>query len=215
MPMPTRGRSCSARQDGTSAPARTCRVPCRGSAAGRGNDGLALRGGRAAHRGPHAHRGGGSGRSRRRWPRVGAGGGLPHRHPVDALHRELQQAWPASRVRQHRHAAGGRRSAACAGHAVHRPRGGRRRAARIGLCDRLAPDEALRSTAHEFAAQIAASAPLAVVSIRQTLHGDLADRVRAATAKEQSEQAWLAGTADFTEGVSATGERREPRFTGS
>lgn len=88
-------------------------------------------------------------------------------------------------------------------------------AARIGLCDRLAPDEALRSAAHEFAAQIAASAPLAVVSIRQTLRGDLADRVRAATAKEQSEQAWLAGTADFIEGVSATAERREPRFTGS
>ena len=89
-------------------------------------------------------------------------------------------------------------------------------AARIGLCDRLAPDEAaLRSAAHEFAAQIAASAPLAVVSIRQTLRGDLADRVRAATAREQSEQAWLAGTADFLEGVSATAERREPRFTGS
>jgi len=80
----------------------------------------------------------------------------------------------------------------------------------------LAPDEAaLRSAAHEFAAQIAASAPLAVVSIRQTLRGDLADRVRAATAREQSEQAWLAGTADFLEGVSATAERREPRFTGS
>ena len=89
-------------------------------------------------------------------------------------------------------------------------------AALIGLCDRLAPDEAaLRSAAHEFAAQIAASAPLAVVSIRQTLRGDLADRVRAATAREQSEQAWLAGTADFLEGVSATAERREPRFTGS
>jgi 2-(1,2-epoxy-1,2-dihydrophenyl)acetyl-CoA isomerase len=88
-------------------------------------------------------------------------------------------------------------------------------AVRIGLCDRLAPDDALRSAAREFAAQIAASAPLAVVSIRQTLRGDLADRVRAATAKEQSEQAWLAGTADFIEGVTATSERREPRFTGS
>jgi 2-(1,2-epoxy-1,2-dihydrophenyl)acetyl-CoA isomerase len=88
-------------------------------------------------------------------------------------------------------------------------------AARIGLCDRLATDEALRSAAHEFAAEIAASAPLAVVSIRHTLRGDLADRVRAATTREQSEQVRLAGTADFLEGVSATAERREPRFTGS
>ncbi len=36
-------------------------------------------------------------------------------------------------------------------------------AANIGLCDRLAADDAVRSTAHAFAAEIAASAPLAVV----------------------------------------------------
>jgi enoyl-CoA hydratase/carnithine racemase len=47
------------------------------------------------------------------------------------------------------------------------------------------------------------------------LRGDLADRVRAATAKEQAEQIRLAATADFVEGVSATAERRQPRFTGS
>jgi 2-(1,2-epoxy-1,2-dihydrophenyl)acetyl-CoA isomerase len=88
-------------------------------------------------------------------------------------------------------------------------------AARFGLCDRLAADDAVRSTAHALAAEIAASAPLAVVSIRQTLRGDLADRVRAATAREQAEQIKLAATADFAEGVSATAERREPRFTGS
>jgi 2-(1,2-epoxy-1,2-dihydrophenyl)acetyl-CoA isomerase len=73
----------------------------------------------------------------------------------------------------------------------------------------------VRSGAHALAAKIAASAPLAVVSIRQTLRGDLADRVRAATAKEQAEQIRLAATADFVEGVSATAERRKPRFTGS
>jgi 2-(1,2-epoxy-1,2-dihydrophenyl)acetyl-CoA isomerase len=88
-------------------------------------------------------------------------------------------------------------------------------AARMGLCDRLVADEALRAAAHGFAAEIAASAPLAVVSMRQTLRGDLADRVRTATAREQSEQAWLAQTADFVEGVTATSERRAPRFTGS
>jgi enoyl-CoA hydratase/carnithine racemase len=54
-----------------------------------------------------------------------------------------------------------------------------------------------------------------VESIRQTLRGDLADRVRAATVKEQTEQIRLAATTDFVEGVSATAERRQPRFTGS
>ena len=89
-------------------------------------------------------------------------------------------------------------------------------AARIGLSDRLAvSDDEVRSTAHAFAAEIAASAPLAVVSIRQTLRGDLADRVRTATATEQAEQIKLAATADFVEGVSATAARRQPRFTGS
>jgi 2-(1,2-epoxy-1,2-dihydrophenyl)acetyl-CoA isomerase len=88
-------------------------------------------------------------------------------------------------------------------------------AANIGLCDRLTADDEVRYGAHALAAKIAASAPLAVVSIRQTLRGDLADRVRAATAKEQAEQIRLAATADFVEGVSATAERRQPRFTGS
>jgi 2-(1,2-epoxy-1,2-dihydrophenyl)acetyl-CoA isomerase len=83
------------------------------------------------------------------------------------------------------------------------------------LCDRLTADDEVRYGAHALAAKIAASAPLAVVSIRQTLRGDLADRVRAATAKEQAEQIRLAATADFVEGVSATAERRQPRFTGS
>lgn len=84
----------------------------------------------------------------------------------------------------------------------------------IGLCDRLTADDTLRSSAHAFAAEIAASAPLAVVSIRRSLRGDLAQRIRAATAQEQTEQIRLAATADFVEGVSATAERRPPRFTG-
>ncbi len=83
------------------------------------------------------------------------------------------------------------------------------------MCDRLTPDGEVRLGAHALAAKIAMSAPLAVVSIRQTLRGDLAGRVRAATALEQSEQVRLAATADFVEGVSATAERRPPRFTGS
>ena len=84
----------------------------------------------------------------------------------------------------------------------------------LGLCDRFTAEEELRSAAHALAAEIAASAPLAVRSIRQTMRGDLPDRVRTATRREGAEQAELFATEDFREGVRATAERRAPRFTG-
>jgi 2-(1,2-epoxy-1,2-dihydrophenyl)acetyl-CoA isomerase len=87
-------------------------------------------------------------------------------------------------------------------------------AARIGLCDRLVPAGQVRAAAHELAAEIAGSAPLAVRSIRATMRGDLAARVRAATDREGAEQDRLRVTADWAEGVRATAERRPPRFEG-
>jgi 2-(1,2-epoxy-1,2-dihydrophenyl)acetyl-CoA isomerase len=57
-------------------------------------------------------------------------------------------------------------------------------AARIGLADRLAHAEGLRAAAQELAAEIAACAPLAVRSIRETMRGTLADRARAAMDRE-------------------------------
>jgi 2-(1,2-epoxy-1,2-dihydrophenyl)acetyl-CoA isomerase len=84
----------------------------------------------------------------------------------------------------------------------------------IGLCDRLVEADRLRTDAVSFAAEIAASAPLAIRSIRQTMRGDLADRVRTATAHELEEQGKLFGTADFAEGVAATAERRPAEFRG-
>jgi enoyl-CoA hydratase/carnithine racemase len=87
-------------------------------------------------------------------------------------------------------------------------------AARIGLADRLAPDGVVRAAAHELAAEIAGSAPLAVQSIRATLRGDLAGQVRAATEREGAEQNRLRQTADWQEGVRAMAQRRAPRFEG-
>lgn len=84
----------------------------------------------------------------------------------------------------------------------------------LGLADRLAPLDELRSVAHAMAREIAISAPLAIRSIRTTLRGDLADRVEAATAHEGREQAWLRDTADFREGNAAMRDRREPDFKG-
>jgi enoyl-CoA hydratase/carnithine racemase len=85
----------------------------------------------------------------------------------------------------------------------------------IGLCDRLVPAERITSEAHELAAEIASSAPLAVRSIRRTLRGELAEQVREATQHEQAEQLRLMQTEDFAEGLRAVAERREPWFGGN
>jgi enoyl-CoA hydratase/carnithine racemase len=84
----------------------------------------------------------------------------------------------------------------------------------IGLADRLVAAEALRDGARALAADIAASAPRAVRSIRETLRGDLAERVRRATEREDAEQATLMATDDFREGVASVTERRPGAFTG-
>lgn len=87
-------------------------------------------------------------------------------------------------------------------------------AVRLGLADRLVDLDELHTVAHGLAREIAISAPLAVRSIRKTLRGDLADRVEAAVAHENVEQARLRETADFAEGNKAMAERREPDFKG-
>jgi len=84
----------------------------------------------------------------------------------------------------------------------------------IGLCDRVVDPGALREAAHERAAAIASSAPLAVRSIRETMRQGLAERFRAATDREFAEQDRLRRTSDFSEGVRAAAERRDPRFEG-
>lgn len=88
-------------------------------------------------------------------------------------------------------------------------------AMRIGLCDRLVAEDDLMASATELAAEIAASAPLAVRSIRATQRAGLADAVRAMLAREKAEQERLMRTEDFHEGVTAVSERRTAVFTGS
>lgn len=87
-------------------------------------------------------------------------------------------------------------------------------ALRTGMIDELVGEDVLRTRAHELAAEIASSAPLAVASIRATLRGDLAERAVAAMAHERAEQDRLQRTADFREGVRAVAERRKAGFRG-
>ena len=84
----------------------------------------------------------------------------------------------------------------------------------MGLADVLVPQDQVRAAALTLAAEIAENAPLALVSTRATMRGDLADRVLKATEHELAEQTRLRQTADFKEGVNAVNERRVPRFVG-
>jgi len=83
-----------------------------------------------------------------------------------------------------------------------------------GLFDRLAEPGTLRATAQEFAAGIAASAPLAVQAIRRTMRASLAAEVRAAHPVEAQRQRELFGTRDFRRGVEAAAQRNDPVFEG-
>ncbi|KUL26837.1 enoyl-CoA hydratase [Actinoplanes awajinensis subsp. mycoplanecinus] len=85
---------------------------------------------------------------------------------------------------------------------------------RIGLADRLAEPGRVRDTARALALEIAASAPLAVRSMRATLRGDLAARVRQALDHELAEQRVHWATKDSAEGIAASLARRAPVFTG-
>ena len=83
----------------------------------------------------------------------------------------------------------------------------------MGLADVLVPQDQVRSAALKLAAEIAENSPLGLVATRATMHGDLADRVRAATEHELAEQTRLRNTDDFKEGVKAMAERRLPVFS--
>jgi enoyl-CoA hydratase/carnithine racemase len=82
------------------------------------------------------------------------------------------------------------------------------------LADILAPAQDVRTHALALAAEIAASAPLAVQATRATLRRGLADEVTAANRHEREVQRVHFATADFKEGVEAMAERRAPRFLG-
>ena len=87
-------------------------------------------------------------------------------------------------------------------------------AVKMGLADLLVGESEVRTAAQELAAEIAQSAPLAVMSTRETLRRGLAEAVEAATERELVEQEWQRKTADFKEGIAAMAERRLPNFSG-
>ena len=85
----------------------------------------------------------------------------------------------------------------------------------IGLIAYLVPLSDVRSRAIELAEEISEAGPLAVPSIRSTIRSGLADQVEEIVVRELSEQIRLQSTNDFKEGISASLERRKPKFSGS
>ena len=84
---------------------------------------------------------------------------------------------------------------------------------KMGLADRLVPQEQVRQAAQEMAAEIAKAGPLGVQAARETLNNDLIPAFRAATEREMFQQMVLRETNDFKEGVRAGFDRRDPVFT--
>ena len=84
----------------------------------------------------------------------------------------------------------------------------------MGLADELVPQAQVRERAHDLAREIAASAPLAVQSIRATLRTGLADAIARITDHELAQQSMLRTSDDFREGIAATAERRPADFKG-
>ncbi|WP_067904257.1 enoyl-CoA hydratase/isomerase family protein [Nocardia vaccinii] len=84
----------------------------------------------------------------------------------------------------------------------------------IGLVDRLTEPGYEREEAIVWAQEIAAAAPLAVRSIRRTLRGDIARRVRAVLDRELAEQTILWSTEDCKTAIASNLVRTEPIFQG-
>jgi len=87
-------------------------------------------------------------------------------------------------------------------------------AVRIGLADVLVPQAEVRAKSIELAQEIAHSAPLAVISTRETMRRGFVEAAEAATERELVEQDWLRQTEDFREGIKAMADRRLPNFQG-
>lgn len=87
-------------------------------------------------------------------------------------------------------------------------------AVRVGLADRLADGTDPLPAALDLAHEIAASAPLTVRAMKQTLRGGLADAVSTATDRELDEQTRLWSTEDCSIGIAANLARTTPVFVG-
>lgn len=84
----------------------------------------------------------------------------------------------------------------------------------MGLADVLTEVDDILEKAKGLALELAENAPLAVLSVRETLRQSMVESIIKATERELAEQTWLRATDDAQEGVRAVAERRPGNFTG-
>lgn len=87
-------------------------------------------------------------------------------------------------------------------------------AERMGLVNRLIPEGAFSACVTEYAQKMAKQAPLALATIKASLHHALGRSLDEVLTYEMAEQRKMVRTADFREGLAAFLEKREPHYTG-
>ena len=84
----------------------------------------------------------------------------------------------------------------------------------MGLADAIAADDKIREEAINLASEIATSAPLALLSLREQMRPGLSDAIKQHTDIEGIAQFHLQKTEDHKEGIKAVSERRTGNFVG-
>jgi enoyl-CoA hydratase/carnithine racemase len=84
----------------------------------------------------------------------------------------------------------------------------------MGLADTITEDDKIREEAINLATEIATSAPLALLSLREQMRPGLSEAIKAHTDIEGSAQFYLQKTDDHKEGIKAVSERRTGNFIG-
>jgi enoyl-CoA hydratase/carnithine racemase len=85
---------------------------------------------------------------------------------------------------------------------------------RLGLVNRVVPDEALQAEAISLARELAQGPPVAYRWMKDNLNRALHADLRSCLAEEAERQCWAAETEDFREATRAFVERRPPEFKG-
>ena len=85
----------------------------------------------------------------------------------------------------------------------------------LGVVTEVVPDDRLGARADELAAELAASAPLALAATKRLVWAGVGATVHERLPEEARTVSELSGSADAREGLAAVLERRAPKFTGS